>query len=214
MFIIATGESRRVIAIPQLGLAFKFARFYCGSAIDIWSSGWTRHKMYKLGKKHGVSFKEFLREQLFERTSEHSWCLKSALGAGVMANWRERKFYKNSELSFRPLLQPTFFSFFGLFNIQKYGKPADIQKDSEPIYHAFYPIAGQDLLKDGHHWVNGSNFHLTPDGPRLLDYGNTATQLIVKKHGSELYARFDLVAGRAQTEKFRQANKEKTKTSS
>ena len=207
------GDTRNVLAFPDLGFVIKLPRIYWSNALDLIRSARTRHQMHKLGKEYALSFKEFLREQLFERTSEHSWCLKSALGAGVMSNWRERVFYKISDPSIRLLLQPTYFSLFGFFNIQKYGKPADIEEDSEPIYHAFYPIAGSDLIRDGHHWFNGSNFHLAVDGPKLLDYGNTKTQWIVEKYGVDLYVRFDLTVGRSQTEKFRRAHQEKIEKS-
>jgi hypothetical protein len=100
------------------------------------------------------------------------------------------------------LLQPTHFSLLGFVNIQKYGEPAN-EEDSEPIYHAFYPVAGQDLIKDGHHWINAGNFHLASDGPKLLDYGNPETQRIIGEYGLALYVSFDIEAGRAQTEKFR-----------
>jgi len=128
---------------------------------------------------------------------------------GVGDNWRERSFYKHTNTLHRLLLQPTHFSFLGLLNIQKYGEPAD-EKDSEPIYHAFFPVAGQDLIRDGHHWVNAGNFHLANDGPKLLDYGNPETQRIVSEYGIALYTSFDINAGRAQTEKYNRAHEEST----
>lgn len=127
--------------------------------------------------------------------------LKRSLVKGVLNNWREwRYFKKHPELCV--LLQPTYFSLLGFLNVQKFGKPPS-EDDGEAIYYAFYAIAGQDLIYDGHHWVNAENFHLATDGPKLLDYGSTRTQAILDKFGIELYHRFDINFGRAQYAYYR-----------
>ena len=199
---VSRGQNRIVIVIPSLGIAIKCVRL---------------QKRYLVSFRRDVSIyaKEMLptsdpkTKAVYWESVRHSfWRNLCHTFRGIGDNWRERSFYKHADASYGPLLQPTFFSFFGLVNVQKYGKPAD-EKDSDPIYHAFFPVAGQDLIRDGHHWNNAGNFHLAGDGPKLLDYGNPMTQWIVRKYGLALYTRFDIEAGRAQTEKYRRVREAK-----
>ena len=90
----------------------------------------------------------------------------------------------------------------GILNLQKYGEPAS-KRDGDAIYHAFFAVAGQELIRDGHHWVNAENFHLAFDGPKLLDYGSLVTQRIINEYGIALHSGFDIEYGRAQTERYR-----------
>ena len=129
---------------------------------------------------------------------------------GIADNWRERIFYQDANIFHRLLLQATYFSFFGLFNIQRYGKPAD-RKDAHAIYRSFYLVAGQGLVEDSHHWTNAGNFHLASDGPKLLDYGSPETQKIVGDFGLALYTRFDIQYGRSEAEKYNKRQEERNK---
>lgn len=195
MFVVSKGDTRRVIAVPRLGIVFKFPRIYWAYALNKWRSGRARHRLYKLGKKQGKPFSEFLREQFVEDEVDFGWTIKAFLFGGVLSNWRERKYCKCAGLLHRLFLQPTYFSFFGLVNVQRYGKPLSIE-DSGAMYSSFFEIAGRDLNADGHHWLKGKNFHLAPDGPKALDYAHKATQRVIDVHGLNLYRHFDLEAGR------------------
>lgn len=193
MITISSGDDRRVIAIPHMNVVLKVARIHWWYALDFIIYAFKTHQ--PRGKLH-----EWWRHQIDESTTEHNSCLKRFLFGGICANWRERRFYKE-----RPdlkILQPTYFSLLGFLNVQRYGIPID-DAESTSVYHAFYPIAGQDLIRDSHHWVHGPNFHLTPESrPKILDYGGTKTQMILTKYGNALHDRFDFAFGKAQSEYY------------
>jgi len=193
---VSKGQSRIVVAIPRLGIAIKCARIRKRYAIDFYrnASRYAREMLPNPDPEVKAMYWEFVRGS-FRRSVRLTF-------RGVSDNWCERNFYKHSDALSRLLLQPTHLSLFGLINVQKYGEPADIG-DSEPIYHAFFQIAGQDLIQDGHHWVNAKNFHLATDGPKLLDYGGEATRRIIDQYGVALYTDFDIQTGRRQVEEFR-----------
>ena len=111
----------------------------------------------------------------------------TAFFEGFVSNWRERAYYKHANALHRPFLQPTYFSLFGLFNVQKFGEPID-EARSDEMYRLFHAVAGAALIRDGHHWTFANNFHLAPDGLKILDYGNVATQKIIEEYGAALFA--------------------------
>ena len=106
---------------------------------------------------------------------------------GFTSNWREWAYYKRVNPRHRSFLQPTYFSLLGILNIQKFGEPVDTTRGEE-LYHRFFKVAGQALIHDGHHWTFARNFHLAPDGPKILDYGSVATQKIIDEYGAALFA--------------------------
>lgn len=192
MLIFAKGDNRCVLAIPRLGVVFKFPRIRVWDAAHILWWGIKRHFRAPSPKGRREPFSVFLHRQFIEYSVESNWTFKSSLGRGVMDNWRERRYYKRVSLLQRQLLQPTYFSLFGFLNIQKYGKPVGRPEDDVgvPLYHAFFKIAGQALIRDGHHWVSAANFHLDNGSIRVLDYGNLKTQAILDEFGLEILRRF------------------------
>lgn len=201
MWHVSRGNSRLVIAIPSLGIAIKCARIKKIHLMDFFRNAYSYAKKMLPGstrKKRAMYWENVI-------VIGGYYALWRTF-RGVLDNWSERSFYKHTDALSRLVLQPTHFSFLGLVNIQRYGEPAEIS-DCEPIYHAFFQIASEDLIRDGHHWVMAHNFHLAVDGPKLLDYGSERTREIISKYGVALYTDFDIHAGRAQTEKFKQARR-------
>ena len=164
MFKVTTGDERRVVAIPSLGAVFKFPRIYFKAAFEQIQRGRTRNQMYLMGKKHGQKFSDFLREQLTQFEIGSMWTIRGFLCSGLRSNRSERHYYKKSNGAKRQLLQPTYFSLFGLMNVQKYGVPvrqprtkAELDQGKR-IYDQLFPIAGVDLNEDGHHFAYKCGF--------------------------------------------------------
>lgn len=183
------GSSRFVLAVPQLGLVFKFPRIPFADAWAKLRSAKSRHRRFRLGREGGEPFLKFLQREFFEYRVEHFASLKRTLCKGIVDNWRERKYYKRSDSERRKLLQPTYLSLLGLVNIQKYGKPMSCSSPGE-LYNAYFEVVGPPLNKDGHHFYNDDNFHHTGSSIRLLDYGSLATQQVLTDYSSEILRRF------------------------
>ncbi len=193
---VSKGQSRVVVAIPSWGIAIKFARIRSKVVTAYFQdvSYYTREMYPNPDPAVRALFWETM-------TLASRRCIRQTFG-GIIDNWNERSLYKHTNTLHRLVLQPTYLSVCGLVNIQRYGKPGDVS-ESESIFYAFYRIAGQALVHDSHHWIKAANFHLTPDGPKLLDYGSEETQKIVSNHGVAFYRDFDIEFGRAEAERYR-----------
>ncbi len=162
------GGNRVVVVLA--GVAFKFPRIRLAGAWDTLKSHW-RHK-------------SFGRE--FEYTVYQVFSLKWLLFKGVVDNWKEYRFYRETR---HPFLQPTYISLLGLVNIQKAGQP--LGAAGKDIWHQFFELTDGAVVSDGHHFENPDNFSLTEDGLRILDYGGRDTQNLVREFGSKILNEFD-----------------------
>ncbi|MFC1651895.1 hypothetical protein ACFL24_01925 [Patescibacteria group bacterium] len=109
---------------------------------------------------------------------------------GIKNNWGEFLFYWMTRHRF---LQPTYFSFFGLLNLQLTGKEFTI----EPENHFWFQLAdiagsGNHLIPDAHHLININNFCWSKKGLRILDYGSLKTQAMVIIYGYDFAKKFTL----------------------
>lgn len=183
MWHISKGRSRTVIAIPSLRVVIKCARIrkrpFEGFYADM--SFAYREMFPNPDPKVRKIFWEVVRASASRAFIEFF--------EGFASNWRERAYYKRTNTLHRLFLQPTYFSLFGIFNIQKLGKPMD-EARSDEMYRRFHAVAGEALIRDGHHWTFANNFHLASDGPKILDYGSVDTQRIIDEYGVDLYTRF------------------------
>ncbi|OGH83709.1 MAG: hypothetical protein A2261_00960 [Candidatus Magasanikbacteria bacterium RIFOXYA2_FULL_44_8] len=104
---IEHGTTRVVVLLPILGIVIKFP------IIRIWGS----IRLAKIAVRA-------LRMKIPRTRQVLLPCIKDSLFLGIANNWREFWFYLRNR---HPILKPTFFSFFGLFNIQnpKDGPKAD-----------------------------------------------------------------------------------------
>lgn len=194
MVIFHKGSGRTVLAVPRLGLVFKIARIRWGDAWAEVRRAKSKHHQYRLGKKYGEPFGTFLRRQIFEFTVEESPSLKQALFLGIVDNWRERSYYKASNPLHRLLLQPTYISFFGFLNVQKYGKPMKSRSLLDPkfgeLQQCYFEVVGAPLKEDGHHFTYEENFHHEGHAVRFLDYASLKTRRIISEYGLEILRRF------------------------
>lgn len=194
MVVCHKGTSRSVLAFPHLGIVLKVARIRWSDARAVLRTMRSRHRQYRMGMKRGEHFSVFLRRELLEYKVENAPSLKQTLLSGIVANWRERRYYRLSDCERRQLLQPTYLSIFGLLNVQKYGKPMKPRSLMDPkfgeLYNCYFAVVGPALNEDGHLFAYEGNFHLAGNKVRFLDYASLATQRILSDHGPQILRRF------------------------
>ena len=127
MWHISKGRSRTVVAIPSLGVAIKCARIrkrpFGGFYADL---DFAYREMFpNPDPKVRKIFWEIVRASASRTFTEFF--------EGFVSNWRERAYYKRATVPQRLILQPTYFTLFGILNVQKYGKPAD-KADGDKMY--------------------------------------------------------------------------------
>jgi hypothetical protein len=104
---------------------------------------------------------------------------------GVYCNLREYRFYKDSR---NPFLWPTLFSLFGLVNIQPYARN-DLSNDQHSrLWRFISEVTNEKATKDKHTFNEKENFVIDGNGYlRMLDYGSTESQEIIREFGHRLY---------------------------
>ncbi len=178
------GKRRIVVPVSRFGIVIKFPRlrvqnfwdFWAGDIVGMWKEMHTsKHpeakKLYWKSVRLGLSV-----------------VCTSAFFGGIADNWRERRYYKSCDSSFRPLLQPTYLSLLGLVNVQRLGNPSKDLSVCETLCRIIWP----DAAHDGHHWDTPSNFDVSSGELKVLDYGSVETQKIINKHGWALLTKFEL----------------------
>ena len=171
---IKKGHHRFVFIFPSLGIAIKlpFIRLWCLvknvlhlSARMKWRSLWI-----EMSSPVGYDFG-----------------LKSLLFHGIANNWTEFMFFQKTRNVF---LQPTYFSFFGLLNIQKASDPCEL--NYVDLWCQLYELTDGKVFVDRHHFENPDNFGFTNGKLRILDYGNKKTHGVITEFGTKISESFDL----------------------
>jgi hypothetical protein len=117
---------------------------------------------------------------------------KQLLFKGMYENRSEYVFYSQYKSNF---LLPTYFSFFGLFNIQKIGKKFEFKNEKEKylsFWRQMLNVTSREATKDGHHFSNPKNFCEENGKLKIMDYGSPYTQEVLEKYGEKIYKEFDL----------------------
>jgi hypothetical protein len=102
-----------------------------------------------------------------------------------MANQNEYLFYKENFEN--PLLIPTYFSFFGLINIQLLGKP--LQNSSLYIFHEIDCLVkeSKEITKiEPHQWTEKNFVEFSNKTIALCDYGSLQAFAIIEKYGDDI----------------------------
>jgi hypothetical protein len=178
---IERGTTRIVIIIPFLGIVIKIARINLLQGF---------HCLFIFPLKCAIKNRSFKKvppyffRQLIVFDSRVLYSFRNLLFRGTNANWQEFWFYLKTR---HILLQPTYFSFFGLFNIQKIAfRPLITKSDCDLQFHAITPKAR------GHHFENANNFCLDKDNKlKFLDYGDKEVREVVISAGDIIYQEFD-----------------------
>jgi len=159
---IKKGKGRLVIVLPLLDVVIKIPLIQgINFLIGVWKAF--------VGKTYTERLLKIDTENVYFR--------------GVLENWREFTFWNHTQ---NPFLQPTYFSFFGLLNIQKFGKPHDI-KDTDLLYQIQY-YTKWFCWEHIHSFENPSNYCLDDEGKiRIVDYGNPYAQKVIERFGKECH---------------------------
>jgi hypothetical protein len=105
---------------------------------------------------------------------------------GVVDNWREWRFWVNHK---HPVCQPTYFSFFGIFNVQALSEPCTMKNAN--LWAHLFVLTGGAVFKDGHHFADNRNFGFCAGQIRMLDYASTGSQEVITQYGDTIVKRFD-----------------------
>ena len=111
---------------------------------------------------------------------------RAYLFLGIVCNWNEFWFFWKTRNFF---LQPTYFSFFGLFNIQKLGIKCAVTRVN--LWDQLKIISDKLVEKDYHHFSVPKNFTLDKGKLRILDYGDQKTQEIILECGKKIFNEFN-----------------------
>lgn len=170
---IKKGNDRIVILLPSLGIAIKLPAIHLWRAICLFC-----------GRIKNGKWKRLKRD--WKWPIEAPWGFKKFLFRGFVVNWRELRFYSQTR---NPLLQPTYFSLFGLFNIQKAGEPC--QLESINLWCQLREITDNAVDADKHHFSNPRNFCFNNGTLRMLDYGSRQSQEVILKFGAKIVQSFN-----------------------
>lgn len=167
------GKDRLVSIFPALGIAIKFPiiRFL---AVIRASCRQIRNGDWKLLRKSWS----------FSVKSQRG--LKGVLLRGLLANWREYRFYQRTK---NPFLQPTYFSFYGLVNVQQVGEPCLIR--DQDLWRQLLDLTMNEVWADAHHFSNPENFCFYKGKLRMHDYGSSACQTVIERYGEKIFYEFD-----------------------
>lgn len=165
---IAKGRTRFVIAFPRLGFVIKFP------FIQIWVFKDTIQTLLK--KEWGLVW-----EKWFVRV-ENPYGHPNKVLIGIWSNLLECYFWYKTR---HPVLFPTWFSFLGLFNIQKYGKPLG---NDEAGYVAFVidRLSNQETQFCEHGFEDPSNYTSVDGRLRIIDYGSRRLWPIMTEYGHKI----------------------------
>ncbi|NCN07718.1 hypothetical protein GW933_03415 [Candidatus Falkowbacteria bacterium] len=166
--VIKKGNYRIVIVIGSL--VIKLPRVRLKSAIQC--------LIFEI--KHGLISKYYSNAILYAPSS------KTNLFGGIISNWQEYQFYHQTKL---PILMPTYFSFFGLFNIQKRGKLLDVNR--KDLFQQLYDLTNGEVFDDSHAFANPANFCLQNGKLVMIDYSKKSRNVLIK-YGEKIQQEFNL----------------------
>lgn len=164
---IAKGNYRIVIVANRFVIKLARIRFKSGIKCMI-------HEI-----KHGRFLKYYKDDTLYHA------CSKTNFFGGIISNWQEYRFYRQTKL---PILMPTYFSFFGLFNIQKRGLILDMSY--RDLWPQLYTLTNGEVFDDSHAFENPANFCLENGKLVMIDYSKRARNVLIK-YGEKIQQEFD-----------------------
>lgn len=184
--VFKKGTTRSVALIYPLKIALKFPQFdFLKGLTIIRKIAKAFFIVYVKGdkKKEGL----FLYDLSYRLGGHYERTVPPSLAyywvRGIMANLNEMFYYTSDPDN--PLLIPTYFSLFGLFNIQPIIEP--IENHSIGLLHSKFDkltdLKFEMDSHDTHAWEDG-NFTKRKDGTiALYDYGSSRAFPMVKKYG-------------------------------
>lgn len=179
---IRVGTTRIVLLFPLLGIVIKVAKIriveFVVSTVMVFSP--------RINVSFSGRWEQFF--LLLRIPTNDSFALgpRTLLFGGIVANWREFGLYLKTRNIF---LLPTYFSFFGLFNIQRYGYPCRISKIGFMLQ--LVQLTDRAISCDLHHFANPENFCFIDGKLKMVDYGSHLICEVVEKYGETIVRDFD-----------------------
>ena len=181
---VHSGTTRIAICFPKLGFVLKFPHKNPIKGFIGHLRIFNRIKVYnKKRAEAGIKTLDTFKWRAKYLWVDTKWAYYYS---GFRANLFECCVYWTT---FSPFLEPTYFSFFGLCNIQRYAKPLDM--DSNHHWEQLYDIIERDIYSNGHHFGDPKNFSYDGTCIRMLDYGSHGIRDVVKKYGKQLAKELD-----------------------
>lgn len=167
------GRYRLVFIFPFFGIAIKFP------VIRLFNFFWMiiRHLVR-------LKVKRIYKEAILSVDCDIGY--NNWLFGGIVANWREFVFFRKTK---HPFLLPTYFSLFGLFNIQMAGEPC-LFKEVD-LWCQLYELTDGKVFADSHHFGNSNNYCFNGGVLRILDYGSKKTHGVIIGFGGKILESFD-----------------------
>lgn len=171
---IIKGKTRKVYVFDKI--VIKVARIYWKSAYRNIIGWWKRDKNKAIKLILEVFWGDYY------NTDFHP---KANLFAGIHANIVEFIFF----LRYRNIFcRPTYFTFFGLINIQKKGKICQIP--FEQFKPRMHQLTNNDIPTQDHTFDSPGNFIIENNHLQCIDYADQAIHKIILKYGKILYCEF------------------------
>lgn len=183
---IRIGRERIALLMPALGIVVKLPRIKIWKVIREAASMIRKRKWNRLWT------------HLKNNPTSEIFSFWNMLFGGIAANFSEFWFYASTWHRF---VRPTYFSLFGLFNIQSYG--ASLKMGEGEFLAALERIIEENWMHDIHHFANPANFGLRQgtayddDGEKrrrlrlcIADYGSPRTQAVITLFGRDLFKSF------------------------
>lgn len=169
---IAKGRDRIVLVYPKRGIVFKILLVHFITVVQ---------QIFRYAKEgNWGKIKEHWKEDVEKRGS-----FSNSLFGGIRANWTEFVFYQRTHNCF---VQPTYFSLFGIINIQKYGEVCTIKELEEPLtfWNELRALTKGEADIETHHFKDPLNFCMHGTHVRMIDYGNKKVQRVLGTYGDIL----------------------------
>ncbi len=168
------GTNRYVFLFPSLGVVVKVPLIQVRTAF--------------LSLKLIVQGRELARlRNEWKRPVEDGLGIRGLLCLGFVANWSEYLFSRETQ---NPFLQPTYVSFLGLLNIQKFEESDEIT-DWQSIWSQLLDLTERQVLIDSHHFTNPFNFCLKNGRLVMVDYGGKKCREVIARWGEKIHREFD-----------------------
>ena len=107
---------------------------------------------------------------------------------GIICNWIEFTFYENSRLH---ILAATYFSLFGLINIQS-AEGVPLEMEDVDLWVQLFGLTNEAVWGDSHAFAESDNFIVANGKIQMVDYGSRNTQKVLLKWGNKMQDNFNL----------------------
>lgn len=176
---IKRGTSRLTICLPSLGFVVKLplpkpVSFY---------------KCLKGYSKMAVRLNDWssLKYALWlDKENDVVGNIRHTLLNGTYENWCEYRLWKRTH---SPFLEPTYFSLFGLVNVQRYGAELDVSEVT--LWAQLLVLTGDAVWSNVHTFGNPANFSFRDGRLRMFDYGARNVADVVEQYGETIVHHFD-----------------------